>query len=116
MLDNVLLIFGSAAVTAFLQWLLYIRKHKAEANSVEKTNDATEIENLVNMAKEWRETAQSWKSLADETQKELILCKKSEQSTAEKLEALERKVKLLNSKLTRAYKRIEELEGNDGNK
>lgn len=107
MLENVLLILGSATATAFLQWVLYIRKHKAEANSVEKTNDATEIENLVSMAKEWRETAAHWKQLADEYQKELISCKTV---NGDKIESMKSEIRTLNNKLNKANKRIAELE------
>lgn len=107
MQEYILIILGSSAATIFVRWLLFPRKHKAETNSVEKTNDATEIENLVSMVKEWRETATSWKNLADEYQQELISCKTV---NGKLIEELKKEVRKLRTELSKANSRIKELE------
>ena len=107
-------IFGSSAVTVFLTWLLYIRKHKANASLLEKQSDTTEIANIVKMAVEWRETATIWKNEADANQAELILLRK--QSLADrldfetKLDQYSKQIKDLSNRLLKANKRIEDLE------
>lgn len=110
MYETIQIVIGSAAFTAIIQWLLYFRKHKADTITVVKSNDATEIQNLVLMVKEWRETATNWKLLADQYQEELI---KSRKENGEKIEHLESKVRELSSNLFKAQKRLVQLEKND---
>ena len=71
--------------TVLITWFFARKKNKAETISVVKTNDSTEIENLLKMVKEWRETATNWKDLADSYQKELIECRKINGTKLEEL-------------------------------
>lgn len=111
MLENIQLILGGGAVTAIIQWLLYFRKNQADAITVVKSNDATEIQNLILMVKEWRETAVNWKQLADQYQNELIASRKE---NGEKIEHLEKKIQELSTKLNSAQRRLAQLEKHDG--
>jgi len=95
----VLLTFSSALIT----WLFARRKNKADAVSIEKTNDRSEIENYQFIAKEWREAAEQWKRLADEYQISLI-------ENSRKFEALSKEFSIHRGLLTRANNRIRELE------
>lgn len=103
MVNNVMLVLGSSFVTAVLQWFLYKRKHNANAVNIEKTNDRSEIENYQFIAREWREAAEQWKHLADDYQTKLI-------ENSHKIEELSKEVSIQKGKLTKAYKRIGELE------
>jgi hypothetical protein len=107
-------IFGSSAVTVFLTWLLYIRKHKANASLLEKQSDTAEITNIVKMAAEWRETASRWKDEADANQAELLILRKQSLDDRHefetKLDTYSKQIKDLNSRLLKANKRIEYLE------
>lgn len=121
MVQQILISFAASATPIILLWVLYLRKHKAEAVSTEKTNDRTEIDNIKLIAQEWRESAIKWKDLADEYQMKFI-----EQNR--KMEAYfanggdnKKEIERLNRKLTAAYKRIKDLEDqlkqqNNGNK
>ena len=103
MINNIMLVLGSSFATAFLQWVLYKRKHRANAVKIENTNDRLEIENYQFIAKEWREAAEQWKQLADDYQAKLI-------DNSKKIEELSKEVSIQKGKLTKAYKRISELE------
>jgi hypothetical protein len=107
-------VFGSSAITLFLSWLLYQRKHKATADSLEKNNSSTEIANIVKMATEWRETATIWKNEADQNQAELIKIRKERLEEKlffeTKLSGQAKDISLLKYRLQKAYKRIEHLE------
>tara|TARA_R110002033_G_scaffold1964_1_gene14469 strand:+ start:1272 stop:1616 length:345 start_codon:yes stop_codon:yes gene_type:complete len=97
--------------TVLITWFFARKKNKAETISVVKTNDSTEIENLLKMVKEWRETATNWKDLADSYQKELIECRKI---NGTKLEELYKEIRGLKTQLSKSNKRILELEKHDG--
>ncbi len=99
-------VIGSSAFTMLLTWALYFRKHKASAQGVEKENDKTEIQNFIQMAREWRETATQWKALADEYQQELI---KQSREFTDQVEEMTKTREELQTKLTKAYQEIEQL-------
>jgi len=108
---------SGAAIPIILAWLLYFRKHKADAVGAEKNNDRTEIENYKLIATEWRETSQVWKDMADEYQmkfreqnrkfEEFLL---KAEGTNKELEANRREIAKLKELLAKANKRIGELE------
>lgn len=111
MLESLLIPVLLTFFTALITWLFARKKNQAETQAIAKTNDSTEIENLIKMVKEWRETATNWKDLADSYQKELIECRKI---NGTKLEELYRELRSLKSQLNKANKRILELEKHDG--
>lgn len=102
-LSTVLIALGTSLATGFGSWVFFIRKHKADADGAEKTNDRTEIENLKLIVDEWRQSAKTWKEMADEYQQRYV-------GNARKLETLEDQVGTLTRELRRAQERIEHLE------
>ena len=110
MLEQILISFIAAATPIFLLWLLYLRKHKAEAVGTEKNNDRTEIENYKLIATEWRETATRWKELADKYETELIESRRVIPQMRNDLDDNKREITTLKGLLTKAQNRIVELE------
>lgn len=100
-METLLAVLGSSLVTALTQWALYFRKHKAEATTVVTQNDHQEIQNLNLIAKEWREAAQLWKSMADEYQAKSIDSRKRIEQLEEKVTELERALHVANSKISK---------------
>lgn len=108
---------SGTAIPIILAWLLYFRKHKADAVGAEKNNDRTEIENYKLIATEWRETSQVWKEMADEYQMKFRyqnrkfeeFLQKAE-GTNKELEANRKEIAKLKELLAKANKRIGELE------
>lgn len=110
MVQDIVIPFIAAATPIFLMWLLYLRKHKASA-------DSSEIENYKLIATEWRETSQRWKDLADDYQMKFIeQNRKMEAFFAQggdnkrELEENRKEIAKLNGLLTKANKRIKHLE------
>lgn len=97
--ETILIGLGSSLATAFGQWVLYFRKHAAEAKTVVKNNDRQEIENLNLIAKEWREAAKIWKDMVDEYHIKSM-------DNMRRIEELEQKVQSLQSELNKANKQI----------
>ncbi len=102
-LSTVLISLGSSVATGFGSWIFFRKKHKAEADGVTINNDRAEIESLNLIAKEWRETAQSWKSMADEYRLKYM-------DYQREVETLAEQVSELSIKLNRANRRIAHLE------
>lgn len=110
MLDSLLVPVLLTFFTALITWFFARKKNNAQTLSVLKMNDSTEIENLIKMVKEWRETATNWKDLADSYQKELIECRKI---NGTKLDELYKEIRSLKNQLNKSNKRILELEKHD---
>ena len=108
-IETMLAVAGSSLVTALAQWALYFRRHAAEAKSVVRSNEATEIQNLNLIAKEWREAGQAWKEMADDYQRRAI-------ENMKRIEELEKKVQELESALAKANKQIEILKKHEANR
>lgn len=95
--------FIAAATPIFLLWLLYLRKHKASA-------DSSEIENYKLIATEWRETSQRWKDLADDYQMKFIEQNRKMEAYFAKGGDNRKEIERLNNLLIKANKRIKHLE------
>lgn len=116
-MQEFLIALSGAALPILLAWLLYFRKHKADAVGAEKNNDRTEIENYKLIAQEWREAAQQWKDLADDYQTKLIENSRKIEAHFElfednkkELDSNRREIQTLKALLQKANKRITELE------
>ncbi len=114
---NVLFPTLSSAI-AWLATRWYERKtHKAKVDeliyqneSLRKQNDRQEIENVFLVAKEWRESAQQWKEEADDYRNKLIENTKKIEELTTKLAETSKELSVVKGQLTKANKRIKELE------
>ncbi len=113
--------FFNPSLSSAIAWLAtrwYERKtHKAKVDeltyqneSLKKQNERKEIENVFLVAKEWRESAQQWKDEADASRSKLIENTKKIEDLTIQLATTSKELSIVKGKLTRAYKRIEELE------
>lgn len=87
------LIAGVASfISALVTWIFTRKRQRVDMQTIE-------IDNLRNIAAEWRQTATEWKSLADEYQQKFI-------KAMDELEGLRTEVRKLRRALSAAEKKL----------